>query len=116
MNTIDQIKAEIERLKGQLIRGACAAQVQLETTCKEEAYNEVLSFLDTLQEQPVKIDIRKELASIEFMGVNDARDTENIAHHFYELGKQSKKKELLPMIERICVSCPEKVKAESYPN
>lgn len=51
-----------------------------------------------LQEQPVKIDIRKELASIEFMGVNDARDSETIARHFYELGRQSE-----------CV----KVKAES---
>lgn len=40
----------------------------------------------TIQEQPVKIDIRKELASIEFMGVNDARDSETIARHFYELG------------------------------
>lgn len=46
----------------------------------------VLKQLDTLQEQPVKIDIRKELESIEFMGVNDARDTETIARHFYELG------------------------------
>ncbi len=43
-----------------------------------------------LQEQPVKIDIRKELASIEFMGVNDARDSETIARHFYDLGRQSK--------------------------
>ena len=34
--------------------------------------------------------IRKELASIEFMGVNDARDTETIARHFYNLGQQSK--------------------------
>ena len=90
MNIIDQIKAEIERLKKQLVRGACAAQVQMETTCKEEAYNNVLSFLDTLKEQPVEIDIRKELASIEFMGVNDARDSETIARHFYELGRQSK--------------------------
>lgn len=45
------IRAEIERLKGQLIRGACAAQIEMETNCKDEAYNEVLSFLDTLPEE-----------------------------------------------------------------
>ena len=53
MTIIETIRAEIERLKGQLVRGACASQVQLETTCKEEAYNEVLAKLATLQEQPV---------------------------------------------------------------
>ena len=60
----------------------------------EKERNEMLSKIDeekikALKEQPVKIDIRKELASIEFMGVNDARDSETIARHFYELGKQS---------------------------
>lgn len=55
MNTIiEKIRAEIERLKKQLVRGACAAQIQMETSCKDEAYNEVLSVLDTLQEQPVE--------------------------------------------------------------
>ena len=52
----------------------------LEKECKEKLTN------PALQEQPVKIDIRKELASIDFMGVNDARDSETIARHFYELG------------------------------
>lgn len=48
-----RLKAEIERLKDQLIRGACAAQIEMETNCKDEAYNEVLAFLDSLQqEQP----------------------------------------------------------------
>ena len=46
----EKLKAEIERLKGQLIRGACAAQIEMETNCKEEAYDEVLSLLDTLEE------------------------------------------------------------------
>ena len=63
MSIIEQIKAEIERLKGQLVRGACASQVQLETTCKEEAYNEVLSFLDTLQEQPVCEGLEEEIGA-----------------------------------------------------
>ena len=49
----DKLIAEIERLKGLLIRGACAAQVEIETNCKDEAYNEVLSFITYLQqEQP----------------------------------------------------------------
>ena len=46
---IATIRNEIERLKGQLIRGACAAQIEMETNCKEEAYDEVLSFLSTIE-------------------------------------------------------------------
>lgn len=49
----EKLIAEIKRLKGLLIRGACAAQMAMETNCKDEAYNEVLSFVTTLQqEQP----------------------------------------------------------------
>lgn len=59
MNTIETIRAEIERLKGQLIRGACAAQIEMETNCKDEAYNEILSFLGTIQEQPVCEDVEE---------------------------------------------------------
>lgn len=62
----DKLKAEIERLKGQLIRGACAAQIEMETNCKEEAYDEVLSFLSTLEsEKPVPNDL-EEAAEISF--------------------------------------------------
>lgn len=50
----EKIRAEIERRKGQLIRGACAAQIEMETNCKDEAYNEVLAFLDTMEEEPDK--------------------------------------------------------------
>ena len=50
----EKLKAEIERLKSQLIQGACAAQIQMETNCKEEAYNEMLAIVDSLQqEQPI---------------------------------------------------------------
>lgn len=52
MTIIETIKAKVERLKRQLIRGACAAQIEMETNCKEEAYDEVLAILDTLEEQP----------------------------------------------------------------
>ena len=78
------------------------------------ACNRILNFLDTLQEQPVKIDIRKELAFIEFMGVNDARDTETIARHFYALGQQSKEQpvcegeeeEYEQIKQKVCSECP----------
>ena len=57
MTTIEKIKAKIERLKSQLVRGACAAQIEMETNCKEEAYDEVLSFLSTLEsEKPMDLD------------------------------------------------------------
>jgi hypothetical protein len=57
---IQAIKAEIERLKGQLIRGACAAQIEMETNCKDEAYNELLSFLSTLEsEKPLPNDLEE---------------------------------------------------------
>ena len=49
------VVAEIEKLKGQLLRGACSSQISMETSCKEEAYNEVLSFLDTLEVKEVNI-------------------------------------------------------------
>ena len=49
MSQIDLIRKGIEGLKGQLVRGACAAQVQMETDCKEEAYNELLSILDDIE-------------------------------------------------------------------
>ena len=47
----DVIRTEIERLKSLLVRGACAAQIEMETNCKEEAYDEVLSFLSTLESE-----------------------------------------------------------------
>lgn len=46
----EKLIAEIERLKGLLIRGACAAQIEMETNCKDEAYNEILSFIASLQQ------------------------------------------------------------------
>lgn len=51
MKLIDKsaIVAEIEKLKGLLLKGACASQISMQANCKEEAYNEILSFLDTLE-------------------------------------------------------------------
>ena len=103
MSIIDQLKAEIERLKKQLVRGACAAQIQMETSCKEEAYNEVLSFLATLEENPVDLEIEIVKYQEEYFEYNSEYDTitlkgkflpspqtlENIARHFFALGQQS---------------------------
>lgn len=61
MDKIEKIRAEIARLKGQLIRGACAAQIEMETNCKDEAYNEVLAFLDTLEEEPINYDTKRKI-------------------------------------------------------
>ena len=53
MNKVEKIKAEIERLKESLPWGSCASQISMECNCKNEAYNEVLSYIDSLKE-PVK--------------------------------------------------------------
>ena len=49
---VQKIRENVERLKSQLLRGACSSQVAMETRCKEEAYNEVLAILDTMQKEP----------------------------------------------------------------
>ena len=49
---VQKIRDEVERLKSQLIRGACSSYIEMETCCKEEAYNEVLALLDSFQEEP----------------------------------------------------------------
>lgn len=49
---VQKIREEVEKLKSNLIYGACSSQIAMETRCKEEAYNEVLAILDTMQEEP----------------------------------------------------------------
>lgn len=81
MTIIETIKAEIERRMKENQKNA--------TESGSGAFYEdkaILAVLDTIEEQPVNLDIRKELASIEFMGVNDARDSETIARHFANIG------------------------------
>lgn len=58
---VEQIKAEIERLKSELIWGACAAGVAMETGCKNEAYNEVLAFIDSLPDEPTTEGLEEEV-------------------------------------------------------
>lgn len=54
---VQKIREEVEKLKSQLLRGACSSQIAMETMCKEEAYNEVLAILDTMQEESVSEDL-----------------------------------------------------------
>ena len=97
----DALVAEIERLKKQLIKGACASQIAMETRCKEEAYNEVLSFLNTLEVK--KVDLEKECKNYlenNFSSVEEPDeflttlmqldDMVLFAKHFYELGLKSR--------------------------
>ena len=59
MNKVEKIKAEIERLKKSLPWGSCASQLSMECNCKNEAYNEVLSYIDSLEEEPVSNDLEE---------------------------------------------------------
>ena len=52
---VQKIREEVEKLKSQLLRGACSSQIAMETRCKEEAYNDVLAILDSLQEEPKSV-------------------------------------------------------------
>ena len=49
----EKFRKDVEKLKSNLVHGACSSQIAMETRCKEEAYNEVLAILDTMQEEPV---------------------------------------------------------------
>jgi hypothetical protein len=95
----------------------------LSTQAKNELVS-ILSFLDSLEsEKPMNSSegLEEDVKSWFFNEISSKINVEHTmyyyfqecARRYYELGKQSKKRELLPMIERICVSCPEKVKAES---
>lgn len=59
IDKVQKIREEVVRLKSNLIYGACSSQIAMETRCKEEAYNEVLAILDTMQEEPVSEDLEK---------------------------------------------------------
>ena len=56
---VRKIREKVERLKSQLLRGACSSQIAMEIRCKEEAYNEMLAIIDSLQEEPVSNDLEE---------------------------------------------------------
>ena len=76
-NKIDLVRAEVEKLKSNLIYGACSSQIAMETRCKEEAYNEVLAILDTMQEEPVSDDL-EEAADNALSNVLNAHEIVNV--------------------------------------
>ena len=90
MKLIDKaaVVAEIEKLKGLLLKGACASQISMQTNCKEETYNEILSFLDTLEVK--EVDLEKELKRL--IG-NVGQCDRKLAKHFFELGLKAQKGE-----------------------
>ena len=90
MKLIDKatVVAEIKKLKGQLLYGACSSQIAMETRCKEEAYNEVLSFLDTLEVK--EVDFEKEWEEyFKYRGDVATVNIKHLAKHFFELGMKT---------------------------
>ena len=92
MDNLEKVKQEIERLKRQLIRGACAAGIAMEMSCKEEAYNEILSFIDSLQDDSkvVKNDHFDELDKEirEYINAQKSDVFRDVAYHFANWQKQ----------------------------
>ena len=82
----EKFRKEVERLKSQLLKGACSYQIAMETRCKEEAYNDVLAILDSLQEEPVNrtpADIEAAMQEVEeksrvFTEAHKGEDTDTI--------------------------------------
>lgn len=60
--------------------GACSSQIAMETHCKEEAYNEVLAILDTMQQEPVSDELEKVVEEIVDPTVLNAYGVKEIAN------------------------------------
>ena len=56
---VQKIREGIENRKSQLLRGACSSQIVMETICKDEAYDEVLALIDSMQKEPVSEDLKE---------------------------------------------------------
>ena len=65
MTHIESIKQHIKELDSKLCRGACASQVVMETNCKSEAYNEVLSFIESLEKEQFASETMREKDKID---------------------------------------------------
>ena len=97
MSIIEQIRAEIER---RMVELAKDKYIDLhDTLCRTKELNRLLSFLDTLKEQPVELEKEiegwfnrldnKYCRNVEEYYGNDIEDT---ARHFYNLGRGSSEK------------------------
>lgn len=91
---IQKIREGIEKLKSNLIYGACSSQVAMETRCKEEAYNEVLAILDTMQEEPVSEELNN--AAVEwFNSVKYKNDLSGTPIEGFKAGAKWQKEQML---------------------
>lgn len=107
MDKIEKIRAEIERRKQSLRAGICnpdafTRKQKLEMLVASEELDRLNRFLDTLSEEPDNnmedVNLEKEIKdTCRGYRINDSheqelgkQDIENIARHFYELGKNSK--------------------------
>ena len=93
---VQKIREEVERLKSQLLRGACSSQIAMETMCKEEAYNEILAILDTMQEEPVS----EELDEAVNNALNNVLNTHEIVNvrsclEMFRFGANWKKEQMM---------------------
>ena len=101
---VQKIREEVERLKSQLLRGACSSQVAMETRCKEEAYNEVLGILDIMQEEPApKIleDILNAKPPAESLGISQEEYEEIIDKCLFDAEPEIVDTEDLPLEEPV---------------
>lgn len=57
----DLLLAKIEQLRTHLIRGACASQTVFETHCKEEAYDEVVTVINSMRNIASSKDLKEEI-------------------------------------------------------
>ena len=84
------VVAEIEKKKKLLPWGSCASQISMECNCKNEAYDDVVSLLDTIEVK--EVDLEKEMNDyFVSMGVQEHENIfestfRQIAKHFFELG------------------------------
>ena len=104
MNKIEKIRKEIERLKGAVT--ATIKELKMDEPSERmrgelDAYDDILYFLDSLQQERQDVDLEKEIdnviADYSFTKTIDSGgfkttvlDYAKIARHFYELGKNSK--------------------------
>ena len=88
----DKLISEIERrIEIWAIRGKNSPAGQGKDTCESRVteLSDLLSFIDSLQQEQPEVDLEKEIYKL-YDG--EYHDTEDVARHFYELGKNARKK------------------------
>lgn len=98
MELIDKayLVAGINKLKGQLLRDTGSFLISMQTISKDEAYNAVISLLDTLEVKENKeVNWTEEIIKAHEENGWQYPDNfallEDVARHFYNLGLKAKK-------------------------